>query len=418
MLHGDRTGNSRRHMGMLDHSQGPAKLGTFSGVFTPVTLNILGVILFLRFGFIMGQAGLLGALALLVISYGIDALTSMSISAIATNGMVRSGGIFYLASRSLGPEFGGATGLLFWLGQALNASLNALGFVETLTDAFGVSRDESGWATLPEGPWWSFAYGSLVLLLSTIICLVGSKLFVKATMVLAVVLSVALVSIPVSSIIVAPFADEERNIYYTGWSMETFHNNLFPRFTSSAAGSSNPNVKETWSSVFGVLFPAVTGVLAGASMSGDLRKPSKSIPKGTNWSLLCTFAIYAIVFLVLAGTTARTSFYLDIGVMSDIAVIPSLITLGALASTAFSALMGIQACGKVLQAIARDHLLPVLDVFAQGTEVADTPTFGIFATYVFCQLTLLVDSVNIIAQLVTMTCESGYHNPTSQPNLN
>lgn len=277
---------------------------------------------------------------------------------------------------------------------------------------------ESGWATLPEGPWWSFAYGSLVLLLSTIICLVGSKLFVKATMVLAVVLSVALVSIPVSSIVVAPFADEERNIYYTGWSMETFHNNLFPRFTSSAAGSSNPNVKETWSSVFGVLFPAVTGVLAGASMSGDLRKPSKSIPKGTNWSLLCTFAIYAIVFLVLAGTTARTSFYLDIGVMSDIAVIPSLITLGALASTAFSALMGIQACGKVLQAIARDHLLPVLDVFAQGTEVADTPTFGIFATYVFCQLTLLVDSVNIIAQLVTMTCESGYHNPTSQPNLN
>lgn len=105
----------------------------------------------------MGQAGLLGSLGLLIVSYAIDALTSMSISAISTNGVVRAGGIFYLASRSLGPEFGGATGLLFWLGQSLNASLNALGFVETLTDAFGQSRDGNTDTGLPEGPWWSFA---------------------------------------------------------------------------------------------------------------------------------------------------------------------------------------------------------------------------------------------------------------------
>lgn len=242
--------------------------------------------------------------------------------------------------------------------------------------------------------------------MSTIICLVGSRLFVKATMVLAMILAVAIASIPISSILVAPYADEERGIFYTGWSLDTLRNNLFPHFTSGAAGSGSPEeVKETWSSVFGVLFPAVTGVLAGASMSGDLRKPSKSIPKGTNWSLLCTFLIYAVVFVILAGTTARTSFYLDIGVMGDISYMPFLITIGALASTAFSALMGVQACGKVLQAIARDHLLPALDVFAQGTEVADTPTYGIVATYVFCQLALFVDSVNIIAQLVTMTCE-------------
>lgn len=394
----------RRNTGMIDQNEMIKKLGTWDGVFVPVSLNILGIILFLRFGFILGQAGFIGALTLLVISYAIDALTSTSISAISTNGVVRAGGIFYLASRSLGPEFGGATGLLFWLGQALNACLNALGFVETLMDAFGSSREGPGdWNGLPEGSWWSFLYGSFILLLSTVICLVGSRLFVRASLLLAVILAVSILSIPASTIFKMPYTDEARGVYYTGWSLTTFKSNLWPRFTTGAAGSSSPTTKENWASVFGVLFPAVTGVLAGASMSGDLRKPSKSIPKGTHWSLLCTFIVYAAVFLILAGTTARASFYQDAGVMGDISIMPSVITAGALASTAFSTLMGIQACGKVLQAIARDHLLPMLDYLAQGTEMADTPTYGIVTTYLFCQLILFVDSLNIIAQLVTMT---------------
>lgn len=134
------------------------------------------------------------------------------------------------------------------------------------------------------------------------------------------------------------------------------------------------------------------------------------IPDGECWrgerhrALLLTLITlqYAVVLFIMAGTTARTSFYLDIGVMGDISLVPILITMGALATTSFSALMGIQACGKVLQAIARDNLLPVLNIFSQGTEHSDTPTFGIVATYLVCQLVLFVDSVNIIAQLVTL----------------
>ena len=225
---------------MLDQNAAPRKLGTWDGVFVPVTLNILSIMMFLRFGFVLGQAGLLGSLALLVVSYAIDALTSTSISAITTNGVVRAGGIFYLASRSLGPEFGGATGLLFWLGQALNASLNALGFVETLTDAFGETREGGGALGIPEGPWWSLFYGSFVLLLSTVVCLVGSRLFVKATMVLAVILSVSIISIPVSSLLLSPYSDEGRGVFYTGWSLSTLQSNLWPHFTRGAAGSSSP----------------------------------------------------------------------------------------------------------------------------------------------------------------------------------
>ncbi|SPO30653.1 related to Na-K-Cl cotransporter [Ustilago trichophora] len=391
-----------KSLGMISPAEmAPRKLGTWDGVFMPVSLNILGIILFLRFGFILGQAGLLGALFLLVLSYAIDTLTAMSLSAISTNGQVRGGGAYYLISRSLGPEFGGSIGLIFFAGQALNTAMNVLGFVETLTDAFGESRGPSGF--LPEGPWYSFFYGSIVLLVSAIVCLVGSKLFARATLALALVLCVAILSIPISSFTVKPFIDDDRGAYYTGWAWETLRGNLFPRFTSGAAGSSTGADAENWQSVFGVLFPAVTGILAGASMSGDLRKPSKSIPKGTNYSLVFTFLVYLLSFVVFAGTIERESFYVDVGIVSDVALSPQVITFGALASTAFSALMGVMACGKVLQAIARDNLLPVLDVFAQGTEVSDTPIYAVLVTYIFCQAILFVDSVNTIAQLVTMT---------------
>lgn len=97
------------------------KLGTFEGVFIPTTLNVLSILMFLRFGFILGQTGILGMFFLLTLSYGIDLLTTLSVSAIATNGTVKGGGAYYMISRSLGPEFGGSIGLVFYIGQVLNA---------------------------------------------------------------------------------------------------------------------------------------------------------------------------------------------------------------------------------------------------------------------------------------------------------
>lgn len=97
------------------------KLGTFEGVFIPTTLNVLSILMFLRFGFILGQTGILGMFFLLTVSYGVDLLTTLSVSAIATNGTVKGGGAYYMISRSLGPEFGGSIGLVFYVGQVLNA---------------------------------------------------------------------------------------------------------------------------------------------------------------------------------------------------------------------------------------------------------------------------------------------------------
>ncbi|WFD29062.1 hypothetical protein MSPP1_000067 [Malassezia sp. CBS 17886] len=389
--------------GLLHPPAGGAarKLGTWDGVFMPVTLNVLGIILFLRFGFILGQAGLLGSFVLLAVSYGIDAVTVLSVNAISTNGQVRGGGAYYLISRSLGPEFGGSIGLVFFLGQALNATMNVLGFIESLMSAFGVQRGTS--AVLPEGAWYLYTYGTIALCGSTLVCLFGSAIFARATLVLAILLSVAVTSIPVSTLLVPPFEDAARDVYYSSWSWTTFTENLWPHFTTGAAGSSMAPARETWQSVFGVLFPAVCGILAGASMSGDLRKPSKSIPKGTNWALVFTFGVYVSTFVIMAATIPRQSLYRSISIVGDVSQWPAVVLLGEMASCMFSALMGIMASAKVLQAIARDDLLPLLAPFAQGTTGGDVPVYALLLTWAFCQLVLLLDSINMIAQLVTMT---------------
>ena len=377
------------------------KLGTWDGVFMPVTLNVLGIILFLRFGFILGQAGLIGALALLVGSYAIDTLTVLSLNAISTNGQVRGGGAYYLISRSLGPEFGGSIGLVFFFGQAFNAAMNTLGCVEILVNAFGESK---GYMTfMPEGSPFLYLYGTITLWMCTFVCLFGSSLFTRATLMLAIILSLAILSIPLSSFLVEPFEDSTRSVYYSGWNWITLAENMWPNFTSGAAGSSTMPGKENWRSVFGVLFPAVCGILAGSSMSGDLRKPSKSIPKGTNWALIFTFGIYALCFVVLAATVPRESFYMNVMIVEAISRWPSIVLMGELASCVFSALMGVMGCAKILQAIARDDLLPFLAPFAQGTAHADVPTYAVLFTALLCQFVLLLDSINLIAQLVTMT---------------
>lgn len=377
------------------------KLGTWDGVFMPVTLNVLGIILFLRFGFILGQAGLIGALALLVGSYAIDTLTVLSLNAISTNGQVRGGGAYYLISRSLGPEFGGSIGLVFFFGQAFNAAMNTLGCVEILVNAFGESK---GYMTfMPEGSPFLYLYGTITLWMCTFVCLFGSSLFTRATLMLAIILSLAILSIPLSSFLVEPFEDSTRSVYYSGWNWITLAENMWPNFTSGAAGSSTMPGKENWRSVFGVLFPAVCGILAGSSMSGDLRKPSKSIPKGTNWALIFTFGIYALCFVVLAATVPRESFYTNVMIVEAISRWPSIVLMGELASCVFSALMGVMGCAKILQAIARDDLLPFLAPFAQGTAHTDVPTYAVLFTALLCQCVLLLDSINLIAQLVTMT---------------
>ncbi|OOQ88376.1 putative cation chloride cotransporter [Penicillium brasilianum] len=376
------------------------KLGTFSGVFVPTSLNVLSILMFLRFGFILGQAGLLGILGLLALSYLINLVTTMSLSAIATNGTVRGGGAYYLISRSLGPEFGGSIGVVFYLGLVFNTGMNAVGLVDCFTQNFGTMSGTMG-HFLREGFWWQYLWGTVILVLCTAICLAGSSIFARASNGLLILLLISTFSIPLSAILMKPFSSPVDNVQFTGLSWHTLKGNLTPHLTKGAAGSQMKG-RETFQDLFGILFPATGGIFAGASMSGDLKNPSKSIPKGTLAGLALTFISYLLVILAMAASVTRQSFYNNVNVIQIVNYSDTIILVGEFATCFFSALMGVIGSAKLLQAIARDSLLPGVNIFGQGSKKNDEPIYAIIVTYIFAQLTMLFD-INQIASFVTMT---------------
>ena len=315
-------------------------------------------------------------------------MTALSLSAIASNGEVRGGGAYYLISRSLGPEFGGSIGVLFYLSQVLNTSLNVVGLIDCLKLKLG--------SVMPHGYWQSYGVETAALIACTALCLAGSAIFAKASNGLLVILLVAILSIPISAVVKTPFNEADWGVEFTGVSAQTLANNLLPHSTGSEY-----NGIETFRSLFGILFPATSGIFAGASMSGDLRNPSKAIPKGTLWAMLLTFIVYIVVILSLASSITHASFLQNANVISKTSLWEPIILAGECAVTFFSALMGLVAAAKLLQALARDRLIPGLSVFGQGTKKGDEPLFAIFLTYIIAQLALFAD-LNQIATYISM----------------
>ena len=208
------------------------------------------------------------ALAMLTACYLINLVTTLSISAIATNGVVRGGGAYYLISRSLGPEFGGSIGIVFYLGFTLNTGMNAVGLVDCLTQNFG-SMSGRWYSWLPEGFWWNYLWATAILISCTLICLAGSGVFARASNGLLVLLLLSTLSIPLSALITKPFESRKLETQFTGLSAQTLKGNLLPRFTKGAAGSELPGT-ETYQDLFGILFPATGGIFASDSFKNSL----------------------------------------------------------------------------------------------------------------------------------------------------
>ncbi|CAI4055975.1 Vhc1p SKDI_02G3430 [Saccharomyces kudriavzevii IFO 1802] len=373
------------------------KLGTYDGVFVPTALNVLSILMFLRFGFILGQLGIICTIGLLLLSYTINLLTTLSISAISTNGTVRGGGAYYMISRSLGPEFGGSIGLVFFLGQVFNSGMNAVGIIEPLLYNLGYSAPGEPPAALgellPRGHWYEFTYATIILFLCISVAFVGSQTVSRAGNILFLVLAASIFSIPLSALIKSPFV--EGGITYTGPTWQTFYSNLFPHLTKDAAGSLLKG-KETFNDLFGVFFPATAGIFAGAGMSSELRKPSKSIPKGTLWGLLFTFICYAVVVFTMGCSIPRTSLYNEVQIIQTTSSVQWIIFLGEMATSLFSIIVGMLGAAYVLEAIAKDNIIPGLEIFAHN------PVYSLIFTWILTQLCLF-SNVNKIATFITMT---------------
>ncbi|CAK7203501.1 hypothetical protein SEUCBS139899_006235 [Sporothrix eucalyptigena] len=372
-----------------DHGAKKHKLGLVSGVYVPVCLSILSILMFLRFGSILGQIGLLGMLGLLIVSYLVDFVTALSLSAVASNGEVKGGGTYYLISRSLGPEFGGSIGLLFYLSQVLNTALNVVGLI----DCLGLSFD----SLVPHGYWWGYVSQTAVLVFCTLLCFAGSSLFAKASNGLLVVLVIATLSIPLSALVRKPFIDPVSGVEFTGVSLATLRSNLLPY---SGEDFSFRGLA-TFRDLFGILFPATSGIFAGASMSGDLKNPSKSIPVGTLWAMGSTIALYLVVTLSLAASTTHMSLLTQPNIIKEMSIWAPIILAGECAVTFFSALMGLIGASKLMQALGRDKLLPGLSLFSWGTPKHDEPLLALVVTYAIAQLALFAD-LNQIATFISM----------------
>ncbi len=280
-----------------------ARFGTFGGVFTPCTLTILGVIMFLRFGHVVGQAGLWYALLIVAAAKLITTLTSLSLSAIATNTRVRGGGAYYLISRSLGVEFGGAIGLVFFLAQAISVAMYVIGFSEAVA------------ATLPTGGLSVTAVATITNLLVFACVFVGAGWTIKVQYVILAILGASLISFYVGA---AASLD-----------MAILSANTLPHFTGG----------ETFFTMFALFFPAVTGIMAGANMSGDLRDPARAIPRGTLASVGFTALVYLSMAVLLAGTRPHGTLTSDNMVIAAVARWPVLITAGVFAATLSSAFL-------------------------------------------------------------------------------
>ncbi|XP_049421449.1 solute carrier family 12 member 7 isoform X3 [Epinephelus fuscoguttatus] len=481
-----------------DDDEGPKKkavkspqMGTFMGVYLPCLQNILGVILFLRLTWIVGTAGILESLAIVCLCCSCTMLTAISMSAIATNGVVPAGGSYYMISRSLGPEFGGAVGLCFYLGTTFAGSMYILGTIEILLTyivpkaaIFVAEKKEDEVDALLNN---MRVYGSCCLALMAVVVFVGVKYVNKLALVFlaCVILSILAIYAGVIKSIFEPpdfpvcmlgnrtlqnhnfdrclKTEVIDNITVTTklWKLfcetdglnatcnEYFNNNNvtevqgIPGLTSGVIsenmwsvygplgmmvedkkmpsfGGSDPaqdiympyvvnDITAFFTLLVGIYFPSVTGIMAGSNRSGDLRDAQKSIPIGTILAIATTSFIYISCVVLfgacIEGVLLRDKFgdavkgNLVIGTLSWPS--PWVIVIGSFFSCCGAGLQSLTGAPRLLQAIARDGIVPFLQVFGHGKANGE-PTWALLLTAGICEIGILIASLDAVAPILSM----------------
>lgn len=343
------------------------KLGTFIGVFTPTVLTVLGVIMYLRFGWVVGQVGIAKTLLIVGMANAITLITSLCLSAVATNSRVGIGGAYFMISRSLGLEIGGAIGLPLFLSQALSVTLYAFGLAESLRLVW------------PAAPLMPCAF--VIILLVAALAFRGAGAALRSQVPIMALIGLSLLALLLGAL-----------------------------FGDTVTASATPVATEPvgfWV-VFAIFFPAVTGIMAGLSLSGDLEDPRQAIPRGTLLAVLTGFAVYLLIPFVLAlGADANALrneplIWTKIAVFGPWLILPGL--WGAIFSSAVGSMLG---APRTLQALALDHLAPrLLAGSKKGT--GSEPVFGLLVTLSLALGAVFLGDLNTVATVVTMFFLSVY----------
>uniref|UniRef100_A0A671XDI4 Solute carrier family 12 member 6 n=1 Tax=Sparus aurata TaxID=8175 RepID=A0A671XDI4_SPAAU len=466
------------------------QMGTFMGVYLPCLQNIFGVILFLRLTWVVGNAGVLQGLCIVFVCCCCTMLTAISMSAIATNGVVPAGGAYFMISRSLGPEFGGAVGLCFYLGTTFAGAMYILGAIEILL-MYIAPKAAIFESKHPEGEGAAMlnnmrVYGSICLLLMSLLVFVGVKYVNKLASIFLACVIVSIVSIYVGALVSAfkppqfpvcmlgnrtisgheiddnkcakfiqlqikeperlfcdgPELNASCDKYFNSnnfseiagipglasgnllltenlWSAYLSKGDVVEKGSLESSVDAHPasthqpyvfaDITTSFTLLVGIFFPSVTGIMAGSNRSGDLKDAQRSIPIGTILAILTTSIVYLTSVVLfgacIEGVVLRDKFgdsvkgNLVVGTLAWPS--PWVIVIGSFFSTCGAGLQSLTGAPRLLQAIAKDNIIPFLRVFGHGKANGE-PTWALLLTALIAELGILIASLDLVAPILTM----------------
>ncbi|XP_068428643.1 solute carrier family 12 member 8 [Clinocottus analis] len=354
----------------------PVLFGTWDGVFTTCMINIFGVVLFLRTGYLVGNTGVLLGMFLVSLVVLFALVTVMSGIGVGEHCGVGSGGIYSMISIVLGSRVGGTMGLLYVFGQCVAGAMYITGFSESVAELLGL---QSQWAVR--------GMSAAVLLALLGINLAGVKWIVRLQLLLLAVLAVSTLDF-----VIGTFTHLDPENGFIGYSAVLLSSNTEPDYTPG----------ETFFTVFGVFFPAATGVMAGFNMSSDLQRPEHNIPVGTLAAVFTSWFLYLVFVFLLGAICTREALRSDFLIAEKVSLVGFLFLLGLYISSLASCMGGLYGAPRILQCIAQERVIPALAFLGSGTGPNKTPVAAIFLTSLLTMAFIFIGQVNVLAPIVTI----------------
>lgn len=333
-------------------------------MYRPTVLTILGLMMYVREGWVVGEAGLLGALLIILATFVITGTAALSLSSITTNIHIGAGGVFSIIAKSLGLETGGSIGVPLYFGQALSGALYIYGFTE-------------GWLYLfPEHSPWLVAYAVFVVTLC--IAVISSNVAFQIQGVVMLIIVASLASILLGA-------------------------------TQLGGGEGAVHSPDLWGSfedisfwtLFAIFFPGGTGVNVGASLSGALKNLRRSIPRGTLAAVGTAMVVYVVMAIWYSVVASPVELQTNRLIVIEKAAVGELVLVGLLASTFTATISSMVAAPRVLQALAEQNIVPASDWLSHQTSGGD-PRHATLATGGLVAAALLLGGLDAVAMLITM----------------
>lgn len=354
----------------------PVLFGTWDGVFTTCMINIFGVVLFLRTGYLVGNTGVLLGMVLVSMVVLVALVTVMSGIGVSEHCGVGSGGIYSMISTILGGRVGGTVGLLYVFGQCVAGAMYITGFSESVADLLGLQTQ------------WAVRCMSAAVLLALLgINLAGVKWIVRLQLLLLAVLAISTLDF-----VIGTFTHLDPEHGFIGYSAGLLSSNTMADYTTG----------ENFFTVFGVFFPAATGVMAGFNMSSDLQRPEHNIPVGTLAAVFTSWFLYLVFVFLLGAICTREALRYDFLIAEKVSLVGFLFLLGLYISSLASCMGGLYGAPRILQCIAQERVIPCLAFLGRGKGPNKTPVAAIFLTSLVTMAFIFIGQVNVLAPIVTI----------------